>query len=204
MQVPVLDSRKIPLMPTSPARRYRKLWRREARFDNRLRNKEALPPSTHARWKSSQKDKKTFNSHAIDAWVLAASISGAIKPSYLGLIYWTPIRLHRRQLHRFEPDTGGIWRLYGGTQSMGRSRGTLVRHVRYGLTYIGGTLKNRVSLHSIATGKRLTQNAKISDLKILTLIRFRAAFLPGIRTAVRILPIQSEGLKPGVSSLRFL
>ncbi len=83
---------------------------------------------------------------------------------------------------------------------MGLSRGTLVEHVKYGLTYIGGTLKGGVSLHSIATGKRLTQNAKISDLKILTLIRYRTLLLPGIRTAVRILPTQSEGLKTGVSA----
>ncbi len=238
------------------ARRHRKLWRREARFNNRLRNKEALPPSTQARWnaklrilvqlkkilpisdvvvedvcavtkkgcngwnsnfspieqgkkwlyseieklglklhllqgyetkelrekfklkKTHQKDEKTFSSHAVDAWVLAASVSCAVKPSFFGLFYWTPIRLHRRQLHRFEPDTGGIRRSYGGTRSMGLSRGTLVKHVKYGLAYVGGTLKGRVSLHSIATGKRLTQNAKVSDLKTLTLIRYRTRLLP--------------------------
>lgn len=246
------------------ARRHRKLWRREARFDNRLRNKEALPPSTHARWaaklrvlvqlrkilpisdvvvedvcavtkkgcnrwnsnfspieqgkqwlyneirnlgirlhlrqghetkelrerfglkKTAQKDKKTFEAHAVDAWCLAASISGAVKPSYLGLFYWIPIRLHRRQLHRFEPDKGGIRRSYGGTRSMGISRGTLVKHVKYSLTYIGGTLRNRVSLHSTATGKRLSQNAKVSDLEILTLIRYRTRLLPGLKTGVSV------------------
>ncbi len=241
------------------ARRHRKCWRREMRFDNRLRDKDTLPSSTFARWNAklrilvqlakvlpitdvvvediqaetrkgckrwnsnfspieqgkqwfysqvetlkvrlhlkqgyetkelrekyglkeiSQKDKQTFYSHAVDAWVLAASVSRATKPTNLSLFYWIPIRLHRRQLHRLEPSNGGIRRPYGGTRSMGISRGTLVRHVKYGLTYIGGTLKGRVSLHCIQTGKRVTQGAKISDLEILTRLSWRGTLLPGLK-----------------------
>jgi len=233
------------------ARRHRNLWRREARFDNRLRNKEALPPSTFARWnaklrllkqllkvlpitdvvvedvqattkkgckrwntcfspieqgkqwlysqikklgvtlhlkhgwetkelrdkfglkKTSQKSKQSFSAHAVDAWVMAASITGASKPTWLGLIYWTPIRLHRRQLHAFQPGKGGTRRPYGGTRSMGLSRGTLIKHIKFGLCYIGGTLKERVSLHSLRTGKRVTQGAKILDCRVLTRISWR-------------------------------
>ena len=62
---------------------------------------------------------------------------------------------------------------YGGTRSMGFSRGTLVQHVKFGLTYIGGTLKGRVSLHSLRSGKRVTQGAKISDCRILTRLSWR-------------------------------
>lgn len=248
------------------ARRHRKLWRREARFDNRLRNKNTLPPSTLARWnaklrilkhlvkvlpitdvvvedvraatkrgckrwntcfspieqgkqwlyshvrdlglklhlrqgyetkelrdkfglkKTSQKDTKTFSSHAVDAWVMAASITGALKPTWLGLIYWVPIRLHRRQLHAFQPGKGGTRRPYGGTRSMGLSRGTLVKHIKYGLTYIGGTLKGRVSLHSLRTGKRVTQGAKIQDCRILTRISWRGTLLPRINSWVSATP----------------
>ena len=128
--------------------------------------------------KSSQKNKQTFESHAVDAWVLAADVVGAIKPTCLELIYWIPIRLHRRQLHRFEPTTGGLRSSYGGTRSIGLTRGTLVKHIKYGLTYIGGTLRNRVSLHSLRTGKRVTQGAKIEDCSILTVIRQRGTLLP--------------------------
>ena len=237
---------------TRRARRHRNLWRREAKFNNRIRNKQALPPSTHARWnaklrilkqlikvlpitdvvvedvkavtkkgckrwntcfspieqgkqwlytqirelgltlhlkqgwetknlrdrfglkKTSSKNKQSFSSHAVDAWVMAASITGALKPTWLGLIYWSPIKLHRRQLHAFQPSKGGIRKSYGGTRSMGLTRGTLVKHINFGLTYIGGTSKERVSLHSLRTGKRVTQGAKIEDCSILTVIRQRS------------------------------
>jgi len=136
--------------------------------------------------KVSNKAEKSFNAHTVDAWVLAASVSGALKPTWLGLFYWVPIRLHRRQLHAFQPSKGNIRRPYGGTRSMGLSRGTLVKHIKYGLTYIGGTLKERVSLHSIATGKRLTQNAKPSDLEILTTTHWRSQLIPILKGGVSV------------------
>ena len=243
------------------ARRHRNLWRREARFNNRQRNKSTLPPSTYSRWnaklrildhlrkiipisdvvvedvnaitkkgckrwntsfspiehgkhwfyekienlglklhlkqgwetkelrekfglkKVSQKDKKTFNSHAVDAWVMAASISGALKPTWTGLFYWIPIRWYRRQLHRFQPGKGGIRSRYGSTRSLGLTRGTLVRHVKYGLTYIGGNMKSRVSLRNM-TGEILTRSAKVSDLKVLTVIRYRTRLFPSLKAGV--------------------
>ena len=131
--------------------------------------------------KTGQKSKQTFASHAVDAWVMAADVSGAERPTEQGLYYWIPLRWHRRQLHMVQPAKGGIRKPYGGTMSMHFTRGALVRHVKHGLTYIGGTLKDRVSLHSTATGKRLTQNAKVSDLELLTTIRWRGQFLAQIK-----------------------
>ena len=130
--------------------------------------------------KSSQKDKKTFSSHAVDAWAMAADISGAEHPTETGRYYWTPIRVHRRQLHRLQPEKGGVRKPYGGTRSLGLTRGTLVRHVKHGLTYIGGNLKNRVSLHRRDTGKRVTQSARIEDCTILTRIAWRTTRYAGI------------------------
>lgn len=37
---------------------------------------------------------------------------------------------------------------------MGLKRGSLVKHVKHGLCYVGGTSKGRISLHDM-TGKRL-------------------------------------------------
>ena len=127
--------------------------------------------------KTSQKDKKTFSSHAVDAWVMAASISDALRPTWTGLFYWSPIRLHRRQLQAFQPSKGGIRRQYGGTRSLGLTRGTLIRHAKHGLAYIGGTAKDRISLHGLRTGKRVTQGAKIQDCRILTRISWRSTLL---------------------------
>ncbi len=50
--------------------------------------------------KTRQKDQRTFSSHALDAWVLAASVSRAVAPTCTRLWYVVPVRLHRRQLHR--------------------------------------------------------------------------------------------------------
>jgi len=240
------------------ARRFRNCWRRPARFNNRLRNKTALPPSTLARWnakvrildqlqkilpisavvvedvaavtkkhcirwntnfsplevgklwfyrtirgfgltlhlrtgyetkalrdrfglkKTGQKSKPVFAAHAVDAWVMAADVSGAEHPTERGLYYWTPILVHRRQLHRFQPEKGGTRKPYGGTRSLGLTRGTLVRHIKHGLTYIGGNLKGRVSLHGAGTGKRITKSAKPEDCRILTRIAWRTTRYAGI------------------------
>jgi len=242
------------------ARRHRNCRRRPSRFQNRLRNKNTLPPSTHARWnaklriikilqkclpitvvvvedvaartwkgkgvwkhntnfsaieqgklwfyrnitdnglelhtckghetkdlrnqfklgKTRQKDKRTFVSHAVDAWVLAASISGAKYPTSKDLVYWSPIRLHRRQLQRLEPQKGGKRPDYGGTRSLGISRGVLVCHKKFGLTYIGGNSNGKVSLHNYRGGKRLTQSANPKDLTILTRIAWRTQMYPEV------------------------
>jgi len=238
------------------ARRYRKARRRAQRGDNRLRNRDFLPPSTKARWdaklriisqlkkiipishvvvedikarsmkgsrawnesfspietgkqyfyselkkqgfdftvkkgnetlmlrksfglrKLKNKSKPVFETHCVDAWVLAASETGASHPSTKGLHYLSPLRWHRRQLHRLGPEKGGIRRRYGGTMSLGLKKGTLVRHAKYGLCYIGGNLRDRFSLHSLKDGKRLTQNTKRKEFKALTRVAFRTQFLP--------------------------
>jgi hypothetical protein len=123
--------------------------------------------------KTSVKSRKVFESHAVDAWVMAASICGAGQPTTKDLNYWTPIVLNRRQLHMFQFTKGGTRRPQGGTRSMGFSRGTLVRHPKWKLTYIGGSYKGRISLHSVRTGKRITKIAKSEDLNILTKVTWR-------------------------------
>jgi hypothetical protein len=130
--------------------------------------------------KTSQKSKPVFAAHAVDAWVMAADVSGAEYPTEQGLYYWTPIRVFRRQLHRLQPEKGGVRKPYGGTRSLGLTRGSLVRHIKHGLTYIGGTLKGKVSLHCVVTGKRVTQKAKGEDCTPLTRIAWRTTRYAGI------------------------
>jgi hypothetical protein len=135
--------------------------------------------------KSHQKDAQTFSSHAVDAWVLAAATSGATAPTCTRLWYIVPLQLHRRQLHRLQPEPGGIRKPYGGTRSLGFKRGTLVRHPRYGLCTVGGydRARQRLSLHAYRTNTRLTQGAKPADCRRLTVVAFRTWFVPLKQTA---------------------
>jgi len=130
--------------------------------------------------KTKRKDQQDFTSHAVDAWVLAATVSGAKTPTCTRLWYMVSTRLHRRQLHRLQAEKGGIRKPYGGTLSLSYKRGTLVRHPTYGLCTIGGCDrgKQRLSLHAYRTNKRLTQGAKPQECQRLTPLAFRSWLVP--------------------------
>jgi len=236
------------------ARRFRK-WRRPKRFDNRLRRKKRIPPSTRSRWeakarvvahlksilpitdmvvedvqaetrrgaggkwngsfspvqvgkehlyrllremgwqvhlregwqtkelreqyglkKSKSKSKRSFASHAIDSWVLAASVSGAKRPTCTCLWYIVPAVFHRRQLHRLQASKGGERKPYGGTRTLGYKRGTVIAHKKYGVCTVGGFDRKRqtISLHAYRTNRRLTQGARVKDCRTLTWVAFRS------------------------------
>lgn len=126
--------------------------------------------------KSKNKLSDKFEAHCVDSWVLANwYVGGHIKPDNTSLLIIIPLRFHRRQLHRLEPARSGIRSPYGGTMSLGFKRGSIVQHPKFGLSYLGGSSKGRISLHSIETGKRLTQNALKEDLKFLAYNSWRTA-----------------------------
>ena len=119
--------------------------------------------------KTSRKLAETFSAHCVDSWVIAWDIVGGSEvPDNRNLLCIQPIRLHRRQLHRLQPQNGGKRFTYGGTRSHGFKRGSLVRHTKWGLAYVGGFLKDRISLHHIESGKRLSRYAKVADCRFLT------------------------------------
>ena len=125
--------------------------------------------------KTTRKSKQSFESHALDAWVLAACLSGAEKPTCTCLWYVVPVRLHRRQLHRLQASKGGERKPYGGTRSLGLKRGTLVRHPKYGLCSVGGfdRTKQTISLHAYRCNKRLTQGGSVKKCRTLTWTAWR-------------------------------
>ncbi|MCY7321518.1 MAG: RRXRR domain-containing protein [Phormidesmis sp. CAN_BIN36] len=124
--------------------------------------------------KSKQKLSDKFEAHCVDSWVLANWYTeGHDKPDNTRLIVIVPLRFHRRQLHRFQPSKGGMRSPYGGTMSEGFKRGGIAKHPKHGVVYIGGASKGKVSLHSLQTGKRLTQHAKPSDIKFLSFNSWR-------------------------------
>ncbi len=126
--------------------------------------------------KTKSKSKQSFESHAVDAWVMAASVSGAEKPTCTRLWYVVPAILHRRQLHRLQASKGGERKPYGSTRTFGYKRGTIVRHQKYGLCTVGGFDRKRqtMSLHAYRTNRRLTQGARVKDCRTLTWVAFRS------------------------------
>jgi len=127
--------------------------------------------------KSSNKLKDCWESHNVDSHVLCEiGLGGCIKP-FKKILRLEFLHLHRRQLHVLQFAKGGIRKLYGGTRSMGFKRGSWVNHIKHGLCYIGGTSKERVSLHEMSTGKRLTQTAKPEDCRFLTYATWRMSFI---------------------------
>ena len=124
--------------------------------------------------KSKNKLAETFDAHIVDSWVLANwQVGGHTSVDNKEMLLVIPLQFHRRQLHALQPAKGGIRRNYGGTRSMGFKRGSYVKHPKYNICYVGGTSKNRISLHSISDGKRLCRNAKPHDCKFLTYASFR-------------------------------
>src|SRR5207253_636154 len=123
----------------------------------------------HGLKKTRSKSQQSFESHAVDAWVLAALVSGACQPTCTRLWYVVPAILHRRQLHRLEAEKGGKRKPYGSTRSLSLKRGTLVRHDRYGLCTVGSfdREKQTISLNAYRTNQRQTQGAKVEQCRVL-------------------------------------
>ena len=62
----------------------------------------------------------------------------------------------------------------GSTMSNGLKIGSLVDHEKHGICYLGGCMENLgTSLHSLETGKRLCQNAKVEEMVVLSYNYFR-------------------------------
>ena len=122
--------------------------------------------------KSSKKRSETFDAHCVDSWCLAYhTVGGESMPDNTDIFCVSPIPIRRRELHRQNPQRGGKRPRYGGTTWNGLVKNTLVRHVKYGLTRISGFGKAGISLYSLE-GKRLCQNAKQQDFKVLTRLNF--------------------------------
>jgi hypothetical protein len=114
------------------------------------------------------KSSKNFYAHCVDAWVLVNwYVGGRIKPELESVLCISPLQFKRRQLHKLQPAKGGIRTRAGSTNSLGFKRGSLVKHIKHGVMYVGGFLKDRLSLHSVRTGERLVRNAKPTDCTFL-------------------------------------
>ena len=136
--------------------------------------------------KNRKKTAEQWNTHCIDAWVLARETAGAKRqqPEHEDLYRFSPIERQRRCLHRANPSPGGERRPYGGSNKGGFKTATLVTHEDYGLCYTGGSTQDRISLHNLETGKRLTQGARIADCRAHSPLAWRFRFLPVLKDGV--------------------
>jgi RRXRR protein len=121
--------------------------------------------------------KKTSRKLA-EVWEAHSAVGGKATPDNTRLVCIAPLLWHRRQLHRLQAEPGGKRKPYGGTLSQGIKRGTLVHHPKWGKAYVGGQPSGRVSLHDPHTGKRLTQGAKMTDCRMIKLLRWRTRLVP--------------------------
>jgi len=118
--------------------------------------------------KSSSKDKLSFDSHAVDAAVIAGEVIGYVG-DYNVPEFWVFKRpnLRRRSLHLQNPQKGGIRRVHGGTWALGIRKNTVCIW-KDGVYRTGGSTKGRLSLHDMSIkAKRVTQSAKVEDLMLL-------------------------------------
>jgi hypothetical protein len=116
--------------------------------------------------KTKEKLKDVWEAHCVDSHCLCEILVGPVEP-FKGFYRFDFLQWHRRQLHVTNPSKGGERKCYGSTVSLGIPRGMLVKHPKLGLCYIGGSSNGRLSLHSIADGKRLSQSVKKEDCKLL-------------------------------------
>lgn len=133
--------------------------------------------------KTSKKLENVWSAHCVDSHSLVEIATGTeIKP-FEGMYIFENFCFSRRQLHIQNYSQGGLRKEYGSTISMGIPRGSLVRHPKFGLSFVGGSSKGRISLHD-SSGKRLTQSAKKDSLELLTINKWRTRFLPALKDGV--------------------
>lgn len=124
--------------------------------------------------KSSNKLSETFDAHCVDSWTLAYhTVGGNAIVDNTQVFCISPIPIERRGMHRQRPQKGGKRPRYGGTRCLGFTKGTLVKHITYGLAVICGYMGKYLCLQPIEGGKRLTRSAKITDCKVLKKLNFR-------------------------------
>lgn len=119
--------------------------------------------------KLGNKMSNDFHAHCVDGFALAKwFVGGDNEPSTKRVALINPFKFARRQLHVFQPAKGGIRKQYGSTRSLGFKRGSIVKHGKYGTCYVGGTSNERITLHSLLDGSRLSRCIRPKDVQFKT------------------------------------
>ena len=153
--VPVVDKNNNPLMPTTPSRARRWIKTKKATW--------FWKKGVYCVRLNTEPSDRKFQEIVISVDPSSKKEGFTVKSSL-----HTYLNTQADAVHVQNPLKGNIRKFYGGTMSMGYKRGSLVVHPKYGLSFIGGTSKGRISLHNVKNGSRLTQNANPSEIKFLT------------------------------------
>jgi len=117
--------------------------------------------------KNPVKRELSWDTHAVDAIAIGCAESGCENPYPPEFWVWKRLEYSRRQLHRLEPDKGGVRRRYGGSWSIPPLRKSDVVQYRNRLARVGGFMEG-LSLHGFdLRNKRFTQTAKPEECKRL-------------------------------------
>ena len=133
--------------------------------------------------KNSVKRELSWDTHAVDAVAIGCAEIGCTHPCPPEFWVWKRFEYARRQLHRLEPEKGGVRRRYGGSWSLAPfKKGDIVQY-RGRLFRVGGFMDQRLSLHFFTLrNKRITQDANPNECSRLfnQQIFNRPQFLPPI------------------------
>jgi len=127
--------------------------------------------------KNKNKLGDSWDSHNVDSHCLVEILFDKEIEPFKGLLRISFLQLNRRQLHRFQPSKGGLRNRYGSTRSLGLKRGSYVVNSKYGLCYVGGNMDNRISIHFVDDGGRITQCARVENCVFLTYSTWRYKYI---------------------------
>jgi len=132
--------------------------------------------------KCTDKRKRVVESHAIDALVIIADELGLTNIEIPSFYVWKRYQYRRRQLHKFQYETGGIRRREGGSNSLnGFKKGDIVLY-RKRLARVGGYMNGKISLHTVGLkNKRFTQRAEPKECIRLYTQKIMYAAIPPTR-----------------------
>lgn len=132
--------------------------------------------------KTKNKLANQFDAHCVDSWVMAnGCVGGHSSPDNKDVLYISPIKFSRRQLHYFQYGVGGKRPRFGGTISLGLKKGSIVRYkgkskpkVKNGKFYlVGGFDNDKLTLCSLSSqSDRLSRAVNPDDCKFISYNRF--------------------------------
>jgi hypothetical protein len=132
--------------------------------------------------KCTDKRKRVVESHAIDALVIIAEELNLTNIEIPLFYVWKRYQYRRRQLQKFQYETGGIRRREGGSNSLnGFKKGDIVLY-RNRLARVGGYMNGKISLHTAGLkNKRFTQRAEPKECVRLYNQKIMYAAIPPTR-----------------------